>query len=546
MIETRGTGGYFLIAPSQNYKLIGGDWSSIPTICEEDHRALISLARTFDERIHKAEEAYTPSLNQDCDLSPGDDYDAKADVPALLKAHGWKACGSSGKYWTRPGKKHGVSASWNVVPDRLYVFSTSTNFEAEHVYRAWHVYAILECGGDFRKAAIELKRQGFGIKRSLTKQQIDRITAEDDEKGIEGIQPGKGIDSDGEAPTLETEEDKLRRMLFVRAFDQSKEPPPLRPLFSLKEKVICTPGNLTAISAQAKVGKSSFMGAMEAAAISQASGSFVNCELDLLHVTCHNEKNKGVILFDTEQSPDDFWHGVARAMRRAKTSTLPANIFAFTVADLPAAIARKAIWVAMADIADVCGGLHAVFIDGVADLCLDVNDAEECNGLVAELHSGAIRYDCNIISIIHKNPGSDKTRGHLGSQLERKAETNLQLDKDDQVTVVWSAKQRRAPIEKKDGVAFTWDEQTKMHVSYAKEPTMAKNLRELVGLVDSVFADGKPRIWKECIRDIIEARSTPDRTPSQRTAERWLQNCQEAKLLIQKNGLYQPNPKFSL
>jgi hypothetical protein len=34
-----------------------------------------------------------------------------------------------------------------------------------------------------------------------------------------------------------------------------------------------------------------------------------------------------------------------------------------------------------------------------------------------------------IVGVIHFNPGGEKTRGHLGSQLERKAETNLRLDK---------------------------------------------------------------------------------------------------------------------
>ena len=50
MIETRGAGGYFLISPSPGYVLEQGDWSSIPIISEEDRDALLSLARSFDER----------------------------------------------------------------------------------------------------------------------------------------------------------------------------------------------------------------------------------------------------------------------------------------------------------------------------------------------------------------------------------------------------------------------------------------------------------------------------------------------------------------
>ncbi len=96
-------------------------------------------------------------------------------------------------------------------------------------------------------------------------------------------------------------------------------------------------------------------------------------------------------------------------------------------------------------------GLFAVIVDGVADLVLDVNDAKECNALVAKLHALAIKYDCpdRIICVIHENPNADtgKMRGHLGSQLERKAESNLRLRKKEDVTVVFSDRQRRrAPI----------------------------------------------------------------------------------------------------
>ena len=98
------------------------------------------------------------------ELSPGDDYDARGDICGLLSNHGWTKIGQHG--WTRPGKTSGVSATWDKVPRRLYVFSDATDFEPNHVYRPWHVFAILECGGDFKRAAGELAKHGFGTKRS--------------------------------------------------------------------------------------------------------------------------------------------------------------------------------------------------------------------------------------------------------------------------------------------------------------------------------------------------------------------------------------------
>ncbi|MSU34356.1 MAG: hypothetical protein EXS36_04470 [Pedosphaera sp.] len=117
------------------------------------------------------------------------------------------------------------------------------------------------------------------------------------------------------------------------------------------------------------------------------------------------------------------------------------------------------------------GGVHSVFIDGIADLVLDVNDAAESNAFVAELHALAIQFECAIVLVIHLNPGGQakggtpKTRGHLGSQLERKSETNLRLDKDEDVAVVWSDKNRHAPIPKDKGTRFEWSDEHRMHVS---------------------------------------------------------------------------------
>lgn len=537
MIETRGDGGYFLISPSANYTLESGDWSSIPTISEEDRDALLSLARSFDERppaeaVGIQSDAPSPLGNE---ITPGDDYDFRADLPALLRSHGWKHAGGSGKYWTRPGKDKGISASWDVVPGRLWVFSSSTEFEPNHVYRPWHVYAVLECGGDFSRAASELRRQGFGGAPVAKKKTIESA-------GIGEPPAIEGVDPHGNAPTVESEDDRIRRLLKARAFDPNKVPPPVRPVFTLGGIVICTPGNLTAITAQAKVGKSALVSAMTAAAMRPPEA-----EADCLTAEGYNAHGKALLYIDTEQSPDDFWHAVNRAKRRARVEKLPEWVRAHTIADLPAQIGRKALAIAMADYAELHGGVHSVIIDGVADLVLDVNDAEECNGFVAELHSLAIRYDCSIICVIHKNPGSDKTRGHLGSQIERKAETNLSMDKEDQVTVVWSEKQRRAPIEKKTGPRFRWDDELKMHVTASREENRpAAKVIELLDLAESVLKPGDSMTWKELVSALQEARSTPDKKPVQSTVDRWILAMKKAEILVLKFGSYQLNPKHRI
>jgi hypothetical protein len=87
---------------------------------------------------------------------------------------------------------------------------------------------------------------------------------------------------------------------------------------------------------------------------------------------------------------------------------------------------------------------------------------------VARLHRWAIEFSTTLVCVLHENPGTEtgKTRGHLGSQLERKAECNLRLQKDREgITVVFTERSRGAHIPKAKGPRFQWNDEAKMHIS---------------------------------------------------------------------------------
>ena len=69
-----------------------------------------------------------------------------------------------------------------------------------------------------------------------------------------------------------------------------------------------------------------------------------------------------------------------------------------------------------------------VIIDGIADLVGDVNSLEESNAVVQKLMEWSANYNCHIINVIHQNYGSAKMTGHLGSFLEKKCETHIELE----------------------------------------------------------------------------------------------------------------------
>ena len=255
----------------------------------------------------------------------------------------------------------------------------------------------------------------------------------------------------------------LASRLAARRYDHSNPPPKPDPRFSINGRVVCTAGNLTTIGAQAKAGKSAVIGAM-IAAVTCAELSITG--RDTLGITASPPRHKKLLHFDTEQSPHDAHALIQRSLRRAGGSGVPKfldsyGLAGFSAPDLVAALELKlAEWSAI-------DGIFAVILDGVADLVHDVNDAMEGNGFIAKLHGLAISHDCPIISVLHENPAQDsgKMRGHLGSQLERKAESNIRLKRVGDTTVIFGEKMRGAPILEKDGPCVRWSPIDDMHMS---------------------------------------------------------------------------------
>ena len=163
LIETRGEGGYFVIAPSDGYKIIQGDFTKIQEITEDEHDILITTARRLNSVVSEQPRQQADVFIKS-GVTPFDDYDSKINPIELLCSHGWSVISQKENKieLCRPGKQRGVSATWNYIKDRLYVFSTSTNFSNEHLYKSSAIFAVLEHNGDFVSAAKELYSKGFG------------------------------------------------------------------------------------------------------------------------------------------------------------------------------------------------------------------------------------------------------------------------------------------------------------------------------------------------------------------------------------------------
>ena len=93
-----------------------------------------------------------------------------------------------------------------------------------------------------------------------------------------------------------------------------------------------------------------------------------------------------------------------------------------------------------------------VVIDGIADLVKSTNDEAESVAVIDELYRLAGIYNTCILCVLHFVPNGLKLRGHLGSELQRKAATILSIEKDEEPTqsVVKALKVREKPREEKE------------------------------------------------------------------------------------------------
>jgi hypothetical protein len=136
VIETRGTGGYVVVAPSGGYKTIYGDVFDIPHIETDEAEEIKSTCRALSDK-QASKPKHKPS-----NYSRIYDKQHQGEILDLLLAEGWTIHSEKeDKYYlTRPGKTKGISATL-FKTGVLYVFTTGTQFEAGRSYSPFSIIA---------------------------------------------------------------------------------------------------------------------------------------------------------------------------------------------------------------------------------------------------------------------------------------------------------------------------------------------------------------------------------------------------------------------
>jgi hypothetical protein len=272
----------------------------------------------------------------------------------------------------------------------------------------------------------------------------------------------------------------LREKLEARRFCLLDAPERPTAIISLGHHILLTPGNLANLQAQAKAGKTAALGGILAAVLDSTRADLNRIDGDYLGFAGGNQSEGLILHLDTEQSRFDHYAGVRRVLHRADLRNPPENFLSYSLVDLSVEERKQALRMALEDGERVFGGVHLVAIDGVGDLLVDSNDLAGSFVLVDWLHQLAVSHNCGIVTVLHENPGDagGKARGHLGSQLERKAESNIKISKEPSgISKIWCDRGRHCFIPKSEAHLFQWDDELRMHVSV--DPSEAPNREQI-------------------------------------------------------------------
>ena len=186
------------------------------------------------------------------------------------------------------------------------------------------------------------------------------------------------------------------------------------------DSTIGTLGNFSASIGKAKSKKTFNVSAIAAAALKNGT---------VLHYrACFPEGKRKILYVDTEQGKN---HCQIVLNRILKLAGLPKDCDADNLTML--ALRKYSPEVRLAITEEAIGmipDLGLVIIDGIRDFIHDINSPGESTDVISKFMQWTDDRQIHIHTILHQNKGDENARGHIGTELNNKAETVLLVEKD--------------------------------------------------------------------------------------------------------------------
>lgn len=327
---------------------------------------------------------------------------------------------------------------------------------------------------------------------------------------------------------LETLYNETMSALKSCEVDFNNPPPIAQVIVSVNDVPLGTQGNLLCVTGGEGTGKSNYVAALIAGAIRPADR-----QVDALGLSLHeNTGQKAVLFYDTEQSEVQLYKNISNLLRRCGRETMPDYFKAYCLTGMSRKERLQSIIQSMDKFHYQYGGVHLVVIDGIADLIKCANDEAESIAVIEELYRLAGIYQTCIVTVLHFVPNGLKLRGHLGSELQRKAAAILSIEKDSNpaVSVVKALKVRDGSPLDVPLMQFAWDKGKAMHAYLGEKPKEEKDKRkedELVAVAKEIFSRNRFVTYVELVEEIQAILEVKERT-----AKNYIKFMREKEIIV--------------
>ena len=202
-------------------------------------------------------------------------------------------------------------------------------------------------------------------------------------------------------------------------------------VFMVDDAVIGTLGNFSASIGKAKSKKTFNVSAIAASAL---SGRTV-----LRYRSMFPENKRKILYIDTEQGRHHCQQVLKRILRLAEMpdDKVPENLVMLSLRKFAPRVRLLIVEEAIGTTPD----LGLVIIDGIRDFLYDINSSSESTEVISKFMQWTDDKQIHIHTVLHQNKNDEHARGHIGTELNNKAETILQVevDKDDKAISVVEA-----------------------------------------------------------------------------------------------------------
>ena len=326
-------------------------------------------------------------------------------------------------------------------------------------------------------------------------------------------------------------------MLQSCEIDYDNPPDASKSVVAVNGVPLGTQDNLFCITGGEGTGKSNYVAAILAGTLGTER---LPAEKTLGLEITPNPNGLAVLHYDTEQSEAQLHKNLGKTLQRASLKTVPEFYHSLYLASLSRKDRLKLIRESMDLFHHKHGGIHLVVIDGIADLIRSANDETESIAIVDELYRLAGIYNTCIICVLHFVPNGIKLRGHIGSELQRKAAGILSIEKDDnpEYSVVKALKVRDGSPLDVPMMLFGWDKAEDRHVyrgEKSKEDKEKRKTDELIAVIKEAFRNTIKLTYQELCEVLMREMEIKERT-----AKKYIAYMKEQHILAQDaSGNYQ-------